>query len=85
MDKYPLHRTGATGYNGTGKGTRYERGTVYSLPRSKGKEGEGVGEMRFYWFEFADGYRCCVAGMSKQELRVEESKHGKLLKKVEAK
>ena len=41
MDKYPLHRTGATGYNGTGKGTRYERGRVYPLPRSKGKEGEG--------------------------------------------
>ena len=40
--------------------------------------------MRFYWFEFADGYRCCVAGMSRQELRVEESKHGKLLRKVEA-
>ena len=44
MDKYPLHRTGATGYNGTGKTTRYERSTVYPLPRSKGKEGEG--EMR---------------------------------------
>ena len=44
MDKYPLHRTGATGYNGTGEGTRYERSTVYPLPRSKGKEGEG--EMR---------------------------------------
>ena len=29
--------------------------------------------MRFYWFEFEDGYRCCVAGMSKQELRVEEN------------
>ena len=41
MDKYPLHRTGATGYNGTGKGTRYERGKVYPLPRRKGKEGEG--------------------------------------------
>ena len=41
MDKYPLHRTGATGYNGTGERTRYERSTVYPLPRSKGKEGEG--------------------------------------------
>lgn len=40
MDKYPLHRTEATGYNGTGKGTRYERSGVYPLPRSKGKEGE---------------------------------------------
>ena len=53
------------------------------LPRSKGKGGEGE-QMKFYWFEFADGYRCCVAGMSKQELRVEESKYGKLLRKVEA-
>lgn len=81
MNKYPLHRTGTTGYNGTGKGTRYVGSTVYPLPRSKGKEGE---RMRFYWFEFEDGYRCCVAGMSKQELRVEENKHGKLLRKVEA-
>lgn len=40
--------------------------------------------MRFYWFEFEDGYRCCVPGMSRQELRVEERKHGKLLRKVEA-
>ena len=40
MDKYPLHRTGATGYNGTGKTTQYERSTVFSLPRSKGKEVE---------------------------------------------
>ena len=45
---------------------------------------ERDGEMRFYWFEFEDGYRCCVAGMSNQELRVEENKHGKLLRKVEA-
>lgn len=41
MDKYPLHRTGATGYNGTGKGTQYVGCGVFSLPRSKGKEGEG--------------------------------------------
>ena len=40
MDKYPLHRTGATGYNETGKGAQYVGSTVYSLPRSKGKEGE---------------------------------------------
>ena len=46
MDKYPLHRTGATGYNGTGKGTRYERGRFYPLPRSKGKKGEGEKEKR---------------------------------------
>ena len=39
---------------------------------------------QYYWFEFTDGYRCCVLGLSKQELMVEESKHGKLLRKVEA-
>jgi uncharacterized phage protein (TIGR01671 family) len=44
MDKYPLHRTGATGYNGTGKGEQYVGCGVFPLPRSKGKEGEG--EMR---------------------------------------
>ena len=38
--------------------------------------------MKFYWYEFEDGYRCCVAGMSKLELKVEESKHGKLERKV---
>lgn len=41
--------------------------------------------MRYYWFEFEDGYKCCVRGLSKQELMVEESKHGNLLRKVEAK
>jgi hypothetical protein len=40
--------------------------------------------MKYYWFEFTDGYRCCVKGLSKQELRTEENKHGKLLRKVEA-
>ena len=59
-----------------------KKNNLIELPRSKGKEGEG--EMKFYWFEFEDGYRCCVAGMSNQELRVEENKHGKLLRKVEA-
>jgi hypothetical protein len=38
----------------------------------------------YYWFYFEDGYRCCVKGFSKQELRVEEAKHGKLIKKVRA-
>ena len=37
--------------------------------------------MKFYWFFFADGYRCCAAGFSKNELKIEEQKHGKLLKK----
>ena len=40
-------------------------------------------EMKYYWFTFADGYSVCVKGFSKQELRVEENKHGKLLRKVE--
>ena len=40
--------------------------------------------MKYYWFTFADGYSVCVKGFSKQEVRVEENKHGKLLRKVEA-
>lgn len=39
---------------------------------------------KFYWFTFADGYRCCTRGYSRQELRVEESKHGRLVRKEEA-
>lgn len=38
----------------------------------------------FYWFEFEDGYRLCVKGLSKQELRIEEQKHGKVVKKEKA-
>lgn len=38
----------------------------------------------FYWYVFSDGYACCVCGLSKQELSVEERKHGKLLKKTKA-
>ena len=38
------------------------------------------GNMIYYWFEVADGYSVCVRGCSKQELKVEESKHGKLLR-----
>lgn len=37
-----------------------------------------------YWFFFADGYHCWALGMSRQELNVEERKHGKLLRKVPA-
>ena len=36
---------------------------------------------KWYWYEFADGYRCCVRGMSSQELSVEVSKHGKVVRK----
>ena len=43
-----------------------------------------VNEMKFYWFEFADGYRVCTRGMSKLELNVEERKHGKFIRKWEA-
>lgn len=38
----------------------------------------------FYWFTFADGYSVCVKGFSKQELRIEEYKHGKVVKKEKA-
>lgn len=38
----------------------------------------------YYWFTFTDGYRVCVKGFSKQELRVEERKHGKLIAKERA-
>jgi hypothetical protein len=38
----------------------------------------------FYWFIFSDGYSTCVKGMSKQELRIEENKHGKLIDKRRA-
>ena len=38
----------------------------------------------FYWFTFADGYFCCVRGMSANEKRIEERKHGKLISKVPA-
>lgn len=40
--------------------------------------------MKFYWFTFADGYRLCAAGLSAQERKVEERKHGKLMNKVGA-
>lgn len=40
--------------------------------------------MKFYWFIFEDGYSCCAAGFSKQELRVEIAKHGKLISKTAA-
>lgn len=34
----------------------------------------------FYWYWFEDGYKCCVVGFSKQELKIEQIKHGKLIK-----
>lgn len=38
----------------------------------------------FYWFTFADGYRCCTRGFSAHERKVEERKHGKLIAKTPA-
>ena len=37
---------------------------------------------KVYCFTFTDGYRLWVFGLSKQELAVEEQKHGKLVSKV---
>ena len=48
------------------------------------KEGKTMANNKFYWFTFEDGYRCCVRGLSAQERRVEERKHGKLLQKIPA-
>ena len=41
-------------------------------------------EAKYYWFTFADGYSVCTRGFSSQEMKVETSKHGELLGKVEA-
>ena len=38
----------------------------------------------FYWFYFADGYRCCCRGMDKVEMAAEVRKHGKMVKKIKA-
>lgn len=37
---------------------------------------------KFYWYTFTDGYRVCVRGFSKQELSIEERKHGRLISVV---
>ena len=37
--------------------------------------------IKFYWFTFADGYRVCVRGFSKDELKRETAIHGALIKK----
>lgn len=39
---------------------------------------------KFYVFTFADGYRVWSAGLSRNELAVEERKHGKLKSKEPA-
>ena len=38
--------------------------------------------MKWYCYEFADGYCCYVRGMSAQELKAEVRKHGKLISKT---
>ena len=38
----------------------------------------------FYRYTFEDGYTCYVMGMSKNELKVEVMKHGKLISKTKA-
>ena len=40
--------------------------------------------MKYYWFEFEDGYKCCCRGFDKQELKVEIRAHGKLISKRRA-
>lgn len=40
--------------------------------------------MQFYWYFFEDGYRACVAGYSENELRIEVSKHGRVVRKEKA-
>jgi len=37
--------------------------------------------MKYYWFTFADGYRVFAREFSEIELKIEEWKHGKLVKK----
>lgn len=38
--------------------------------------------MKFYKITFADGYVMYVPGLTAQERRVEERKHGKIISKV---
>ena len=53
--------------------------------QKEGDNSQSKGEMKmYYWFTFADGYEVCTRGFSKQEMRVEERKHGKLMKKERA-
>lgn len=38
----------------------------------------------FYWFTFADGYRCCCRGFDRVEMSWAVREHGKLVSKVKA-
>lgn len=53
---------------------------IISTDKERGNK--KMANAKFYWFTFEDGYRVAVRGFSKQELRVEEYKHGKLISKV---
>lgn len=37
---------------------------------------------QFYWYYFEDGYKVCVSGFSKNELKIEIAKHGKIIRIV---
>lgn len=39
---------------------------------------------KYYWYYFADGYSACVAGFSKNELKIEIAKHGEVTRIVRA-
>ena len=36
----------------------------------------------FYWFTFADGYRCCTRGFNKIEKAHAVAAHGRIVSKV---
>ena len=40
--------------------------------------------IKYYWYTFEDGYKCCVRGFSENELKVEIAKHGKVVRVVKA-
>lgn len=40
--------------------------------------------MKFYWFEFEDGYRECTRGYDRIEMQHMQAKHGKLVRKTVA-
>ncbi len=37
---------------------------------------------KYYWYYFADGYSVCAAGFSKYEMKIEVSRHGKVVRIV---
>ena len=43
-----------------------------------------MSEAAYYWYTFADGYRCCVRGFSSREFQNEIDKHGNVVKKERA-